>query len=83
MLGKTLIVIVNDKVTTKEQIGYIPGRMLLSKHQITVMMIMTTKMRIITKMMMRAMMMMRTMMMKTVMASMMRMTLGARWECKA
>ena len=61
----------------KEQIGYIPGRMLLSKHQITVMMIMTTKMRIITKMMMR------TIMMITVMAILMRMTSGARWECKA
>ena len=49
MLSKTLI---DDKATK----GAIPGRMLLSKHQVTLMLITTTKMRIITKMMMRTMM---------------------------
>ena len=64
-----------DKSDQRSKLGVC--RMLLSKHQITLMMISTTKMRIITKMMMR------TIMMITVMVSKIRMTLGARWECKA
>ena len=81
MLSKTLIVILMTK-RPKEQIGYVPGRMLLSRHQLTLMMITTTKMRIITKMMMRTMMMMRTIDNDDDNRDV-RMTLRAKWECKA